>query len=312
MDKAGPSISVIIPTQRRLGGLEVAVRSTFQQSGVDLSGLELIVVDNDQVPSARDLVEKLKGQAPFAITYAHEPSPGVANARNAAMAAAHGEWIAFLDDDEEAPPTWLSALLAVQAQFDADVVFGPVRGRAPEATGPHKAYFEWFFSRFGPDKAQVLDIYYGCGDSLIRRAALPHPIAPFATSRNHIGGEDDLLFGQMKAAGAQFAWAPEAWVWEDPLPERLTLAYTFSRGFAYGQGPTQAAHAEGDWLGVIRWMIIGLGQGGLNLLLAGTMALFGSKRTVFQLDYAIRCFGKTFWWGPFQKTFYGLTAKAAA
>ena len=309
MEKAGPNISVIIPTQRRLGGLEVAVRSIIQQSGVDLSDLELVVVDNDQVPSAQSLADKLKADAPFKLTYVHEPAPGVANARNAAMAAARGRWIAFLDDDEEAPTGWLSALLAVQTQFDADVVFGPVRGRAPETTVAHKAYFEWFFSRLGPDKAQVLENYYGCGDSLIRRAALPHPTAPFAVSRNHTGGEDDLLFGQMKGNGAKFAWAPDAWVWEDPLPERLTLAYTFSRGFAYGQGPTEAAHAEGDWLGVIRWMIIGLGQGGFNMLLAGAMALVGSKRTVFQLDYAIRCFGKTFWWGPFQKTFYGLPAK---
>ncbi|RIJ43461.1 glycosyltransferase, partial [Maribellus luteus] len=55
----------------------------------------------------------------------HEPEPGVANARNAALAVAKGAMIAFLDDDEEAPPGWLAALIAAQARLGADAVFGP-------------------------------------------------------------------------------------------------------------------------------------------------------------------------------------------
>src|SRR5690606_26113921 len=121
---------------------------------------------------------------------------GVANARNAAVSAAKGELIAFLDDDEEAPPDWLAALLAAQARHDADVVFGPVRGRTPRELRRHRAYFERFFSREGPAEEGVIDHYYGCGDSLLRRAALPDRDRPFSAIRNHIGGEDDLLFGQ--------------------------------------------------------------------------------------------------------------------
>ena len=65
----------------------------------------------------------------------------------------------------------------------------------------------------------------------MRRTALSEP-APFSVTRNHVGGEDDLLFQQMKAAGARFAWAPEAWVWEHPDPSRITLAYALRRAFA--------------------------------------------------------------------------------
>jgi hypothetical protein len=101
----------------------------------------------------------------------------------------------------------------------------------------HRDYLERFFSREGPAEAGVIDHYYGCGDSLLRRAALPDPVAPFAVERNHIGGEDDMLFGHMQANGARFAWEPAAWVWEDPVPDRLSLDYTIRRAFAYGQGP---------------------------------------------------------------------------
>lgn len=308
--KPAPRISLIIPTQRRPGGLEVAVRSAFRQAGVPFAELELVVVDNDQAPSARALVEDLAREAPFPVAYVHEPEPGVANARNAAMARAAGELIAFLDDDEEAHEGWLAALLAAQARFEADAVFGPVRGRAPDSVREHRTYLEWFFSRPGADEAQVIDHYHGCGNSLVRRAALPDPQRPFSAERNHIGGEDDLLFGQMQVRGARFAWAPEAWVWEDPQPQRLSLAYAIPRAFAYGQGPTEACAAQTppDRLGIARWMVIGLGQAVVYGALAGLKRLTGAKDYAFMLDRAARGLGKALWWGPFKIHFYGRRA----
>jgi hypothetical protein len=255
-------------------------------------------------------VEALAAEAPFPVTYVHEPEPGVANARNAALAQARGAFIAFLDDDEEAPEGWLAALLAAQARFDADVVFGPVRGRAPPQVTRHRDYLERFFSREGPAEAGLLPHYYGCGDSLLRRAALPDPQKPFSAIRNHIGGEDDLLFGQMKARGARFAWEPAAWVWEDPVPSRLTLAYTIRRAFAYGQGPSAACAAAQprDWLGLAGWMAQGLVQAAVFGALAGIKGLVRAPDFAFTLDRAARGLGKTLWWGPFKLHFYGLRA----
>jgi hypothetical protein len=301
-------ISIIIPTQRRPIGLERAIRSTFVQTGVDLDACELVVADNDVEPSAAPLVEALEAQAPFPVVYVHEPRPGVANVRNAAMAVAKGELIASLDDDEEAPAGWLAALLASQVRFGADVVFGPVRGRAPPEIRRHKAYFERFFSRLGPHEAQVLDYYYGCGDSLVLRSALPDPVRPFSEVRNHIGGEDDLLFGAMKARGARFAWEPAAWVWEDPEPSRLSLGYTLPRAFSYGQGPSSACATKTppDRLGVAYWMAQGLLQATVYGVLAGLKWALRRPDMADSLDRAVRGLGKTFWWGPFKLAFYGL------
>jgi succinoglycan biosynthesis protein ExoM len=305
-----PRVSLIIPTQRRPGGLTTAVRSAFRQTGVDLAELELVVVDNDQLPSARATVEALSAEAPFPVIYVHEPEPGVANARNAAMAKARGALIASLDDDEEAPEGWLAALLEGQARFSADVVFGPVRGRAPPAIQRHRDYLEWFFSRPGPAEARLIDWYHGCGNSLVARSAMTDPVAPFNVARNFIGGEDDLLFGQMQTAGARFAWAPDAWVWEDPQASRLSLAYAIPRAFAYGQGPTEACAAQNppDRVGVARWMAIGLLQAGAYGLLAGFKRLTGARDYAFVLDKAARGLGKTLWWGPFKIPFYGQRA----
>ncbi len=303
-------VTIMIPTQRRPDGLAVAARSVFGQIGVDPATLELVIVDNDQVPSARPVAEDLAKNAPFSLIYVHEPKAGVANARNAGMAKASGDLIAFLDDDEEAPAGWLAALLAAQDRFDADVVFGPVKARAPAQIVEHRDYLERFFSREGPAEAGILDRHYGCGDSLIRRAALPDPVSPFAAERNHIGGEDDMLFGHMGAAGARFAWEPAAWVWEDPVPSRLSLSYTIARAFAYGQGPSShcAAATPPDRLGVARWMAIGVVQAALFGAMAAFKWLTRAKDRAEWLDRAARGLGKTFWWGPFKIQFYGRTA----
>lgn len=301
-------ISIIIPTQRRPEPLALAARSALAQVGVDRSEIELVVVDNDTVPSALPVVERLRAETDVPIVYVHEGRPGVAHARNAGMAASSGALIAFLDDDEEAPTGWLVALLATQARHDADVVFGPVRARVPE-TVRHRAYLARFFSRFGPEAEGPMPGYFGCGNSLVRRSSLPDPVAPFALERNHIGGEDDLLFGHMQAAGARFAWAPEAWVHEDPAPSRLTLKYTLLRAFAYGQGPTEhcASSVPPDRVGVVKWMAIGVGQSVVYGAVATVAWITGAPDRAQRLDRAARGLGKTLWFGPFKLSFYGQT-----
>lgn len=306
----GATVSIVIPTQRRPAGLAVALRSALAQTGVDPRTLELIVADNDQQPSARLAVESAARGAPFPVRYVHVPEAGVANVRNGAMEIARGDWIAFLDDDQEAPPGWLAALMAAAAKHRADVVFGPVQARAPETVTAHRDYLERFFSREGPALEGPMPGYFGCGDSLLRRAALPDPDRPFSTERNTIGGEDDLLFGTMKAAGATFVWAPDAWVWEDPIPGRLTLRYTLARAFAYGQGPSEHCYASTprDWVGIVRWMLVGLAQAMVFGLVAAVKWLIRAPDRAQALDRVARGLGKTFWFGPFKINFYGRSA----
>ncbi len=308
MTTAAPRVSIVIPTRRRPDSLVRAARSVFRQKGLRATRVELVVVDNDPSGGAQLLHRGPRAEAPFPLTYVCEPKPGVAGARNTGLATANGDFIAFLDDDEEASTAWLSTLLKVQARFNADVVFGPVRGRAPDEVRRHRAYFETFFSREGPAQAQLLDGHYGCGDSLIRRAALPHPTAPFCLSRDHIGGEDDLLFQQMRARGATFAWAPEAWVWEHPEPGRLTLDYALRRAFAYGQGPCVAcvSSTPPDWKGAARWMAVGLAQTVVYGLAAIGQWIVQAPDRARVFDRAARGLGKVLWFGPFKQRFYGL------
>jgi glycosyltransferase involved in cell wall biosynthesis len=122
-----PAVSIIIPTFRRPARALVAARSALAQT-CSLA-FEIVLVDNDPAGSAMGPLRALTDPR---ITVVHEPGAGVANARNAGLRVARADIIAFLDDDEIAPPAWLGALLRVQKLSGADVVFGPVRTKLSE------------------------------------------------------------------------------------------------------------------------------------------------------------------------------------
>lgn len=293
-------VAVIVPTLRRPESLERALRSLFDQTGVADRLREIVVADNDPAGSAAALVAGLAAQAPVPLIYRHAPVPGVATARNAGLAATKARLIAFLDDDEVASPGWLAALLKAQASTGADVVFGPITGRAPDATAATRAYLERFFSRVGPADDRLIDHPFGCGNSLMVRAtALPGP-APFDIAADQAGGEDDALFSALAMRGGRFGWAAGAWVEEFAPAHRATLRYALTRAFAYGQGPVQTAARHGRWLAVVRWMMIGAGQ----TLVWGAAAMTPSRRPEM-LDRAARGLGKVLWLPGFEPQFYG-------
>ena len=306
-----PSITVIVPTFRRPGPLAVAVRSILAQQGFAPGEVELVVVDNDPAGSARAAFDALAAGAAMPMAYVRAATPGVAQARNAGVGRAGGSLIAFLDDDEEAPPHWLAALVAAQAATGAAAVFGPVRAELPASVEHHRGYLQRFFSRVGPADSGVIDGYHGCGNSLVVRNALPHPARPFSAARDHTGGEDDLLFGTMQDRGARFAWAAEAWVVEHVAEGRANLGYAMRRAFAYGQGPTEACVAARRWAGVARWMAVGAAQATVFGLLAALQWLARAPGRAEALDRAARGLGKLLWFGVFRIEFYGRAAPAA-
>lgn len=296
-------VAVLIPTLRRPDSLARALASVQAQIGVDGRLAEIIVIDNDPEGTARSTVDESAG--PFPVRYVHAPRPGVATARNAGLAATRAPLIAFLDDDEAASPGWLAALLAAQAETGAEVVFGPIQGRAPDAPAWLQPYLEAFFGREGPATVGRLAEPFGCGNSLIVRAAALPGETPFNPAADHAGGEDDELFSALAARGGGFGWAPDAWVEEFAPAHRATLSYALTRAFAYGQGPSQRARRHGRIIGLLRWMVIGAAQTVVFGALAAIGFLASHPRRAWWLDRATRGLGKVLWMPGLEPRFYG-------
>jgi glycosyltransferase involved in cell wall biosynthesis len=100
-------VSVVIPTFNRAELLERAIHSVLSQT---LTGLELIIVDDGSTDDTQNRAALLL-EADHRIVYLkHEKNCGAQAARNTGIQAAKGEFIAFLDSDNE----WLPSKLEKQ------------------------------------------------------------------------------------------------------------------------------------------------------------------------------------------------------
>ena len=102
-------VSVIIPTYNRAGLVQEAVASVLAQTWRDF---ELLVVDDG---STDGTVEALAPYASRLRLLRRESRGGVSAARNTGIAAARGEWLAFLDSDDLWRPEKLARQLAYLA-----------------------------------------------------------------------------------------------------------------------------------------------------------------------------------------------------
>src|SRR3954465_14913744 len=162
-------LTVAIPTFRRPGMLAECLDSVMSQLR---DGTEILVVDNDPGGSARTLVE---GYADPRLRYAHEPRPGVAQARNRAVSDSAGRYLAFIDDDEIAHPGWLDALVR-HAERGVPASFGMVVPRFLGSVEPGlKSLLDDLYTRDlkRPADADVSDkwIHVGTGNSLFDKKA---------------------------------------------------------------------------------------------------------------------------------------------
>lgn len=110
-------ISVIIPAYNAERYAAEAIESAFAQGQ---QPLELIVVDDGSTDGTAQVV------AGFAAArYVFQPNAGIGPARNAGIALAQGEFLAFLDaDDIWAPDKLEWQLAALRAEPGLDMVFG--------------------------------------------------------------------------------------------------------------------------------------------------------------------------------------------
>jgi cellulose synthase/poly-beta-1,6-N-acetylglucosamine synthase-like glycosyltransferase len=112
------SVSAVISTFERPDACERAVRSALAQ---EPAPLEVLVCDDGSRDDTPDRFRAWERRDPRVEYVRVEPNRGTPSAaRNAGVALARGEWVAFLDDDDE----WLPGKLAAQlAHADgADVI----------------------------------------------------------------------------------------------------------------------------------------------------------------------------------------------
>lgn len=123
-----PIVSVVLPTQGRPVEFRRAVESVCQQS---YENFELIVIDGSENEYPSDVITDLNPSYTTTIIQETE-AKGVSAARNMAIRASEGQYIAFLDDDDE----WESSKIEKQVRVLKDTTAVGVAYTGNRKVGP--------------------------------------------------------------------------------------------------------------------------------------------------------------------------------
>ena len=221
---AQPAVSVVVPTRDRAGYLDVTLASLAAQDVPH----ETIVVDD----GSRDATQRVAESA--GARYLRQPLPQGPNAaRNRGAEVAYAALIAFVDDDIEAPPGWLRALVdGAERHPGAQALGGPIRARfdgpAPRGCGREEPPITTL--DLGPEDRAARFVW--SANMLIRRESL-ELAGPFDEGLPP-GGDEEEWLRRLHERGGEVVYVADAWLWHrragDDARLRSLMRSAYHRG----------------------------------------------------------------------------------
>jgi glycosyltransferase involved in cell wall biosynthesis len=144
-------ISIIIPCYNCANFIERALKSVFNQTYKDL---EILLVNNNSTDGTLGILETYQRNFPEMVRVFSETKAGAPAARNKGLKEAKGEWIQFLDADDEILPEKLSGQITLANELKASIVVSPYRKEGTR----HKDFFSFERPLYGDDVWSALII----------------------------------------------------------------------------------------------------------------------------------------------------------
>lgn len=233
-------IDVLICTFRR-PSIEATLQSIDAQKLPHGVSVRAIVADNDDRPSAAERIAGVAAAMKTPVVYVHAPARNISLARNACLDRADGDFVAFIDDDEEAATDWLAALYLSATRGGFDAVFGPALARYDEAAPDWIRAHDYHSNRPLWRGGEVLT-GHTC-NALLRWRGGRFSNERFLLEKGRSGGEDTEFFFRLWRAGARFGICEDALVHETVDATRLNFDWVRRRKFRAGQ--TYGRHSAG-------------------------------------------------------------------
>ena len=274
--------SVCVATFQRpllLSKLLASLEGQLLPEGV---AVEVIVVDNDPRKTAGSIVAGFHGTERIRFFYFHQPVKNISLTRNMAVEKASGEYILFIDDDEVAPPEWISRLLEAMERFGTDGVSGPVMPEFHPLTPQWMRRRELFYDPMQTTGEPSLGTW--TNNCIVRATTLKRTGPPFSPEYGVTGGGDAHLFERLEREGARFVYCREGWVSEYLPPRRTSIRYLFSLGFKGGHGHTRRIIAYA-----------GRKHLPLRFIMVGKALSYGAASLAFMAVFLPNAFRRTYW-----------------
>ena len=223
-------MTVGILTFRRPDGLRESLPRLLEQVR-QVPGAELLVIDNDDVPSAQGIVAE-RAAAGDPVRYVHEPDPGIVSARNRALDEARGDVLVFIDDDELPSPAWLTTMLATHEKYGCAAVAGAVVAQFESEPDPWITAGKFFERKRYPTGTRVPAA--GTGNLLLDLRAVRAWGLRFDQAFRFTGGSDTAFTSELVARGGEIVFCDEASVVDVVPVERATRSWVLQRAFRNG------------------------------------------------------------------------------
>ena len=230
--KAPQHISVCICTYKRPVLLQRLLDELRQQDTGGLFTYSIVVADNDQLESGREVVSEFVATSPIPIRYCVQPQQNIALTRNKAVENASGDYIAFIDDDEFPAKNWLWNLFKTCNEHHVAGVLGPVKRHFDEE--PPKWIVKGNFYERPTHPTGYVMSWQGArtGNLLFKRQLVEGGEPPFRPQFR--ASEDKDFFRRMTEKGHVFVWCDEAVVFEVVPPARWKRSYMLRKALLRG------------------------------------------------------------------------------
>jgi len=113
-----PLISVIVPVYNVAPYLERCLNSILGQT---YRNIEVIVIDDGSIDETGTIADEYEKKYSDKIKIFHMANGGVSNARLAGIAHASGEWVGFVDGDDEIESDMYERLMKNAQKYNADI-----------------------------------------------------------------------------------------------------------------------------------------------------------------------------------------------
>ena len=225
-------LSIVVATYNRAPYLLRTLESLARQT-LSPGLFEILVVNNN---SSDNTPEVVAGSHPqLQVRMGTETSQGISYARNCGIASSVGQYIVFIDDDEEANPGFAKSYFCFfENNPGLDAAGGAV---VPVYEAPLPAWYSYYIEKMITGAFDLGDRmvpfrgkrYPGVGNSGFRRRLFDR-FGNFNTAlgrsgANPMGGEEKDFFMRVRAQGIRYYYVPGAEIYHITPASKLTRAY---------------------------------------------------------------------------------------
>ncbi|QDT66169.1 glycosyltransferase [Calycomorphotria hydatis] len=247
-----PTITVAICTRNRAEALLAALMSLSELKTNGLFTYELLVIDNASSDHTASVAKEVRERLSVPVRHVREEQPGVAFARNRAVAECRGTWLAFFDDDQAAEADWLLELFDLTVRRNAVCVGGKVVLRLPGGIKQHELdpVCQMLLGAsvgMETERRYSVTVTPGAGNLMIRRDIFDK-VGAFDIRLNG-RGEDTELFHRILAGGFGGWYSPKAIIHHIIPPERLQEEYLLRLSRKMSEGMAEDERdGRGRWI----------------------------------------------------------------